>query len=46
VYERLVPGSLAEVRTRLDWSELRIFDQNVPGEKPGVLLGTRGWIPE
>ena len=45
VYERLVPGSLAEVRTRLDWSELRIFDQNVPGEKPGVLLGTRGWIP-
>jgi 16S rRNA G966 N2-methylase RsmD len=46
VYERLVPGSLAEVRTRFDWSELRIFDQNVSGEKPGVLLGTRGWIPE
>jgi len=46
VHERLVPGSLAEVRARFDWSELRIFDLNVPGEKPGVLLGTRGWIPE
>jgi len=45
VYERLVPGPLAEVRTRFDWSELRIFDLNVPGEKPGVLLGTRGWNP-
>jgi hypothetical protein len=46
VHERLVPGSLAEVQTRLDWSELRIFDLNVPGEKPGILLGARGWIPE
>ena len=45
VYERLVPGPLAEVCTRFDWSELRIFDLNVPGEKPGVLLGTRGWNP-
>ena len=45
VLERLVPGPLAEVRTRFDWSELRIFDLNVPGEKPGVLLGTRGWNP-
>jgi len=45
VYERLVPGPLAEVCTRFDWSELRIFDLNVPGEKPGILLGTRRWNP-
>jgi len=45
VHERLVPGPLAEVRTRFEWSELRIFDLNVPGEKPGVLLGARGWNP-
>ena len=43
VHERLVPGPLAEVRTRFEWSELRVFDLNVPGEKPGVLLGAKGW---
>ena len=46
VLERLVPGPLAEVRKRFDWSELQTFHLNAPGEKPGVLLGTRGWSPE
>ena len=45
VLERLVPGPLAEVRTRFDWSELQIFHLNAPGEKPGVLLGANGWNP-
>jgi len=45
VHERLVPYPLAQLRTRFDWSELWIFDLNAPGEKPGVLLGTRGWNP-
>jgi len=45
VHERLVPGPLCEVRARFEWSELRIFDLNAPGEKPGVLLGTNGWNP-
>src|SRR5215475_4896125 len=30
VLERLVPGPLAEVRTRFDWSELQIFHLNAP----------------
>jgi hypothetical protein len=45
-YERLDPSSLAEVRARFDWSALRIFSLNAPGENHGVLLGTRGWLPE
>src|SRR5215470_13200811 len=45
VHERLVPGPLAEMQAGFDWSGLRIFDLNAPGERPGILLGTRGWNP-
>jgi hypothetical protein len=43
VHETVDPGSLAELRTRFDWSVLRVYDLNAPGENHGVLLGTRGW---
>lgn len=39
VYETLSPASLAEVEARFDWSELRIYDLNVPGQNHGILLG-------
>jgi len=45
VYEIVHPGSLADVKTRFDWSALRIYDLNAHGQNHGILLGTKGWIP-
>lgn len=46
VYERLDPVSLAELKPHFDWSMLRLYDLNAPGENHGILLGTRGWKPQ
>ena len=35
--------ALKAVEAAFDWSELRIYDVNVPGLQHGVLLGTRRW---
>jgi hypothetical protein len=43
VYETVEPGSLAELKSRFDWSTLRIFDLNLAGQNHGILLGTKGW---
>jgi len=45
VYETVDPASLAELKPRFDWSSLRVYGFNAPGENHGVLLGTRGWAP-
>jgi hypothetical protein len=45
VYETIEPASLAELTPRLDWSALRVYRLNAPGENHGVLLGTRRWAP-
>jgi hypothetical protein len=45
VYERLDPDGLAELEARFDWSALRIYDFNAPGENHGVVLATKGWVP-
>jgi hypothetical protein len=45
VYEKVDPVSLAELKSRFDWSTLRIHDLNAAGENHGILLGTRGWTP-
>lgn len=45
VYETVDPSSLAELRPRFDWSTLRVYGLNAPGENHGILLGTRGWVP-
>jgi hypothetical protein len=45
VHETVDPVSLAELKPRFNWSVLRIYDQNAPGENHGILIGTRGWIP-
>jgi hypothetical protein len=45
VYEKVSAPSLIEVQTRLDWTELRIYDINEKGWNHGILLGTKGWAP-
>jgi hypothetical protein len=45
VYEKVNASSLNGIRTRLDWTELRIYDINERGRNHGVLLGSRGWKP-
>ncbi len=45
VYEKLDQGSLAELRGKLDWSDLKIYDFNVAGRNHGILLGTCRWTP-
>jgi len=42
VYEKTSPDSLAKVQGLLDWSELCIYEINVPGRNHGILLGARG----
>jgi hypothetical protein len=41
VYEKISPGSLEKVQGLMDWSELRVYDINVPGRNHGILLGAR-----
>jgi len=45
VYEKISASSLRNVQTRLDWSDLRIYDINERGRNHGLLLGTKGWVP-
>jgi hypothetical protein len=43
VHEKVSAPSLRDVQTRLDWSDLRIYDINAKGKNHGILLGTKGW---
>jgi hypothetical protein len=45
IYEIVLPVSMVELRTRFDWSTLRIYELNMPGQNHGILLGTKGWAP-
>jgi hypothetical protein len=45
VYEIVIPASVAELRSRFDWSTLSIYGFNSPGQNHGLLLGTKGWTP-
>jgi 16S rRNA G966 N2-methylase RsmD len=45
VFESIDATSVEDVTARFDWSELKIYDINVPGANHGVLLGTKGWTP-
>jgi hypothetical protein len=45
VYEKVSASSLNGIRTRLDWTELHIYDINEKGRNHGILLGTKGWAP-
>jgi hypothetical protein len=45
IYEIVAPVSMAELRSRFDWSTLRIYDLNMLGQNHGILLGAKGWAP-
>jgi hypothetical protein len=45
VHQTIDPISLADLKTRFDWSALRIYDINLEGMKHGVLLGASRWKP-
>ena len=45
IYEKVSAPSLTQFQTRLDWTELRIYDINEKGRNHGILLGTKGWAP-
>jgi len=45
VYEMLNDASLAELKSRFDWSTLRIYALNTPGQNHGILLGSKRWSP-
>lgn len=45
VHESVDPDSLAETKAVLNWSVLRIYNLNAPGQNHGILLGTIGWMP-
>ena len=44
VHETVEPGSLAEVTARFPWSATKVYSINAPGQNPGLLLATRGWV--
>jgi predicted RNA methylase len=44
VYETVEPGSLAELTVRFPWTAMKVYDINAPGQNPGLLLATRGWV--
>jgi hypothetical protein len=46
VHEVNEPTALKAVEAAFDWSDLQIYDVNVPGLQHGVLLGARRWVPE
>ncbi|SFV19146.1 hypothetical protein [Bradyrhizobium arachidis] len=45
VYEKVNVDSMAELKSKVDWSTVKTYDLNVRGRNHGILLGTRGWRP-
>jgi hypothetical protein len=45
VHESVDPVSLAKVKSLFDWSALRVYELNAPGENHGILLGAKRWSP-
>jgi hypothetical protein len=43
VHEVNEPTALKAVEAAFDWTDLRIYDVNIPGLQHGILLGTRRW---
>ena len=43
IHEVNEPTALKAVEAVFDWTDLRIYDVNVPGLQHGILLGTRRW---
>ena len=45
VYEAVNVESLAELKSRFDWSTLHVYALNAPGQNHGILLGSKRWSP-
>jgi hypothetical protein len=45
VYEAVNVESLAELKSRFDWSTLRVYALNAPGQNHGILVGSKRWSP-
>jgi hypothetical protein len=43
VFEAIDSASLAELRSRFDWSTLHVYALNAPGQNHGILLGSKRW---
>ena len=46
VYEVVNAESLTELKTWFDWSALRVYELNAPGQNHGILLGSKRWLPK
>jgi len=44
VHEHIEPNSLAALKGKFEWTELRIYDVNAEGMRHGVLLGSKRWL--
>jgi hypothetical protein len=45
VHEHIELRSLRALKAKFDWSDVLIYDVNVPGMQHGILVGTRRWVP-
>lgn len=45
VYEAVNAQSLAEIQSCFEWSALRIYTLNAPGQNHGIFLGSKQWAP-
>jgi 16S rRNA G966 N2-methylase RsmD len=45
LYETVQADSLVELNAWFDWSALRVYRLNAPGQNHGIVLGTKGWTP-
>jgi hypothetical protein len=45
IHEIVDAESLVDLEARFDWSTVRRYALNAPGENHGVFLGTRKWVP-
>jgi 16S rRNA G966 N2-methylase RsmD len=45
VYESMVPDSLAELTSQLEWWQLKTYAFDTSGHNQGLLLGSLGWMP-
>jgi hypothetical protein len=45
VHESVTASSVNEVRSRLDWSALKVYDIDAAGQNHGLIVGTLNWAP-
>jgi predicted RNA methylase len=46
IHETVVAQSLYELKPRFDWSAIRMYRLNAAGQNHGILLGSKGWMPQ